>query len=144
MFIGRIPSLGGLIGMAMLLPFAIGKSPEVAFAFLLGMYAVTTQTDTIRLPPCPKRRSRSGAECILSCQHCRDNRCRCSVYCFLTFSSRLDAFVCIARGFYADHAGYGHDRIPCRGFCPARPVKPPASLRLFYVNKGRGNRWAGH
>lgn len=31
----------------MLLPFAIGKSPEVAFAFLLGMYAVTTQTDTI-------------------------------------------------------------------------------------------------
>lgn len=33
--------------MAMLLPFAIGKSPEVAFAFLLGMYAVTTQTDTI-------------------------------------------------------------------------------------------------
>jgi TctA family transporter len=47
MFIGIIPGLGGLIGMAMLLPFAIGKSPEVAFAFLLGMYAVTTQTDTI-------------------------------------------------------------------------------------------------
>ncbi|MBN2059475.1 MAG: tripartite tricarboxylate transporter permease [Deltaproteobacteria bacterium] len=47
MFIGIVPGLGGLIGMAMLLPFAIGKSPEVAFAFLLGMYAVTTQTDTI-------------------------------------------------------------------------------------------------
>jgi len=47
MFIGIVPGLGGLIGMAMLLPFAIGKPPEVAFAFLLGMYAVTTQTDTI-------------------------------------------------------------------------------------------------
>ncbi|MBW1768690.1 MAG: tripartite tricarboxylate transporter permease, partial [Deltaproteobacteria bacterium] len=47
MFFGIVPGLGGLIGMAMLLPFAIGKSPEVAFAFLLGMYAVTTQTDTI-------------------------------------------------------------------------------------------------
>ena len=47
MVIGIIPGLGGLIGMAMLLPFAIGKSPEVALAFLLGMYAVTTQTDTI-------------------------------------------------------------------------------------------------
>lgn len=47
MFIGIIPGLGGLIGMAMLLPFAIGQAPEVAFAFLLGMYAVTTQTDTI-------------------------------------------------------------------------------------------------
>jgi putative tricarboxylic transport membrane protein len=47
MFIGIIPGLGGLIGMAMLLPFAIGQSPEVALAFLLGMYAVTTQTDTI-------------------------------------------------------------------------------------------------
>lgn len=47
MFIGIIPGLGGLIGMAMLLPFAIGQTPEVAFAFLLGMYAVTTQTDTI-------------------------------------------------------------------------------------------------
>jgi len=47
MFFGLIPGLGGLIGMAMLLPFAIGHEPQVAFAFLLGMYAVTTQTDTI-------------------------------------------------------------------------------------------------
>jgi hypothetical protein len=28
------PGLGGLIGMAMLLPFAIGKPPEVAFALV--------------------------------------------------------------------------------------------------------------
>ena len=47
MFFGLIPGLGGLIGMAMFLPFAIGHEPQVAFAFLLGMYAVTTQTDTI-------------------------------------------------------------------------------------------------
>ncbi len=47
MCVGLIPGLGGLTGMALLLPFAIGQSPEVGFAFLLGMYAVTTQTDAI-------------------------------------------------------------------------------------------------
>jgi len=47
MVLGIIPGLGGLSGMGLLLPFAIGQPPETAFALLLGMYAVTTQTDTI-------------------------------------------------------------------------------------------------
>jgi putative tricarboxylic transport membrane protein len=47
MFFGLVPGLSGLSGMGLLLPFAIGQSPEVAFAFLLGMYSVTTQTDSI-------------------------------------------------------------------------------------------------
>lgn len=47
MCLGLIPGLGGLVGIALVLPFAIGQSPEVAFALLLGMYAVTTQTDAI-------------------------------------------------------------------------------------------------
>lgn len=47
MFLGIMPGMGGLTGMGLLLPFAIGHPPEVAFAFLLGMYAVTTQTDSI-------------------------------------------------------------------------------------------------
>ena len=47
MFFGLVPGLNGLIGMALLLPLAITMSPENAVAFLLGMYAVTTQTDAI-------------------------------------------------------------------------------------------------
>lgn len=47
LFFGLVPGLSGLTGMGMLLPFAIGQPPEVAFAFLLGMYAVTTQADAI-------------------------------------------------------------------------------------------------
>jgi putative tricarboxylic transport membrane protein len=47
MFFGLVPGLSGLSGLGLLLPFAIGQPPEVAFPFLLGMFAVTTQTDTI-------------------------------------------------------------------------------------------------
>lgn len=47
MIFGLIPGLSGLTGMSMLLPIAITQPPEVAIAFLLGMYAVTTQTDAI-------------------------------------------------------------------------------------------------
>ena len=47
MFFGLVPGLSGLTGLGLLLPFAIGQPPDVAFAFLLGMFAVTTQTDTI-------------------------------------------------------------------------------------------------
>ena len=47
MFFGLVPGLSGLTGLGLLIPFAIGQPPEVAFAFLLGMLAVTTQTDTI-------------------------------------------------------------------------------------------------
>ena len=47
MFFGLVPGLSGLSGLGLLLPFAIGQPPEVAFPFLLGMFATTTQTDTI-------------------------------------------------------------------------------------------------
>ncbi len=47
MILGLIPGLGGLIGFALLIPFAITMEPVTGLAFLLGMSAVTTQTDTI-------------------------------------------------------------------------------------------------
>ncbi|MEM8588580.1 MAG: tripartite tricarboxylate transporter permease [Pseudomonadota bacterium] len=47
MIFGLIPGLSGLSGMSLLLPIAITQPPEIAIAFLLGMYAVTTQTDAI-------------------------------------------------------------------------------------------------
>ena len=47
MFFGAVPGLSGLVGMAILLPFTFGMSPGSAFAFLLGMYAVTTTADTL-------------------------------------------------------------------------------------------------
>ena len=47
MFFGAVPGLSGLVGMAILLPFTFGMAPGSAFAFLLGMYAVTTTADTL-------------------------------------------------------------------------------------------------
>lgn len=47
MLFGLIPGLSGLTGMSLLLPIAITQPTEPALAFLLGMYAVTTQTDAI-------------------------------------------------------------------------------------------------
>jgi TctA family transporter len=47
MFFGAVPGLGGLVGMAIILPFTFGMEPQVAFAFILGMYAVTTTADTL-------------------------------------------------------------------------------------------------
>ena len=46
--LGIIPGIGGLVGMAILLPFTFDMDPYTAFAFLLGMGAVTTTGDTIR------------------------------------------------------------------------------------------------
>ena len=45
--IGVIPGLGGIVGMALLIPFTYSMDPYAAFAFLLGMAAVTTTSDTI-------------------------------------------------------------------------------------------------
>jgi TctA family transporter len=45
--LGVIPGLGGIVGMALLLPFTFTMDPYSAFAFLLGMAAVTTTSDTI-------------------------------------------------------------------------------------------------
>ncbi len=46
-FFGAVPGLSGLVGMAILLPFTFDLDAFSAFAFLLGMFAVTTTADTI-------------------------------------------------------------------------------------------------
>ena len=45
--LGVIPGLGGIVGMALLLPFTFNMDAYSAFAFLLGMGSVTTTSDTI-------------------------------------------------------------------------------------------------
>ncbi|MEX0603494.1 MAG: tripartite tricarboxylate transporter permease [Marinobacter sp.] len=45
--IGVIPGLGGIVGLAILIPFTYTMDPLAAFAFLIGMGAVTTTSDTI-------------------------------------------------------------------------------------------------
>lgn len=45
--IGALPGLGGIVGLAMLLPFTYSMDPYSAFALLLGMSAVTSSSDFI-------------------------------------------------------------------------------------------------
>jgi len=45
--LGVIPGLGGIVGMALLLPFTFTMDPYAAFGMLLGMGSVTTTSDTI-------------------------------------------------------------------------------------------------
>ncbi len=47
LFLGIIPGIGGLVGMALLLPFTFTMEPYAAFAMLLGMTSVTNTSDTI-------------------------------------------------------------------------------------------------
>ncbi len=47
LMLGIIPGIGGLVGMALLLPFTFDMDPFAAFAMLLGMSAVTNTSDTI-------------------------------------------------------------------------------------------------
>ncbi len=47
LWIGAVPGLGGVVGLVMLLPFTFAMDPVPAFALLLGMYAVTSTSDTI-------------------------------------------------------------------------------------------------
>lgn len=47
MWLGAVPGLGGIIGLVLLLPFAYELETVSAFALLLGMYAVTSTSDTI-------------------------------------------------------------------------------------------------
>jgi TctA family transporter len=47
LFLGIVPGIGGLAGMALLLPFTFTMDPYAAFAMLLGMSAVTGTSDTI-------------------------------------------------------------------------------------------------
>lgn len=46
-WIGAVPGLGGIIGLVLLLPFTFGMDTIPAFALLLGMWTVTTTSDTI-------------------------------------------------------------------------------------------------
>lgn len=45
--IGVIPGIGGLGGMALLIPFTYGMDATTAIAFLVGMWAVTATSDTV-------------------------------------------------------------------------------------------------
>jgi len=45
--IGAIPGIGGLAGLALLIPFTYAMDPHTALAFLIGMWAVTATSDTI-------------------------------------------------------------------------------------------------
>jgi len=46
-WIGAVPGLGGAVGLALMLPFTFGMDTVPAFALLLGMYAVTSTSDSI-------------------------------------------------------------------------------------------------
>ncbi|MGY9001534.1 MAG: tripartite tricarboxylate transporter permease, partial [Rhodospirillales bacterium] len=46
-WLGAVPGLGGIIGLVLLLPFTYGMETIPAFALLLGMFAVTSTSDTI-------------------------------------------------------------------------------------------------
>ncbi|CAN0501491.1 unnamed protein product, partial [Discosporangium mesarthrocarpum] len=47
LWLGAVPGLGGIIGLVLLLPFTFDMGPVPAIALLLGMYSVTTTSDTI-------------------------------------------------------------------------------------------------
>ncbi|KKN82612.1 hypothetical protein LCGC14_0307990 [marine sediment metagenome] len=47
LMIGVIPGIGGLVGLALLLPFTFSLDPYTALAFLVGVQSVTTTSDTI-------------------------------------------------------------------------------------------------
>jgi putative tricarboxylic transport membrane protein len=47
LMIGVIPGLGGVVGMALLIPFTYDMDPYAAFGFLIGMGSVTTTSDTV-------------------------------------------------------------------------------------------------
>jgi TctA family transporter len=47
MWLGAVPGLAGIVGMVIVLPFTFGMEPAQAFALLLGLFAVTTTSDTI-------------------------------------------------------------------------------------------------
>jgi TctA family transporter len=47
LLVGVIPGIGGIFGMALLIPLTYNLDPYAAFALLLGMGSVTTTSDTI-------------------------------------------------------------------------------------------------
>ena len=51
LIVGILPGIGGLAGTALLLPFTFSMDPYTAFAFLLGLGAVTATGDPIPADP---------------------------------------------------------------------------------------------
>ena len=47
LWVGAVPGLGGAVGLALMLPFTFGMDAVPAFALLLGMYAVTSTSDSV-------------------------------------------------------------------------------------------------
>lgn len=47
LMVGVIPGLSGVVALAILIPFTYGLDPYAAFALLIGMHAVTTNSDLI-------------------------------------------------------------------------------------------------
>ena len=47
LIIGMLPGIGGLGGLALLIPFTHAMDAHTALAFLIGMWAVTATSDTI-------------------------------------------------------------------------------------------------
>ena len=47
LILGILPGIGGLVGLALLLPFTFNLDPYAAFALLLGLASVTSTSDTI-------------------------------------------------------------------------------------------------
>lgn len=47
LWVGAVPGLGGVVGLVLLLPFTYSMDPVPAFALLMGLYAVTSTSDTI-------------------------------------------------------------------------------------------------
>lgn len=45
--LGAIPGLGGIVGLAILLPFTYALDPYAAFAMMIGLISVTSTADTI-------------------------------------------------------------------------------------------------
>ncbi len=45
--LGAIPGLGGIVGLAILLPFTFALDPYAAFAMMIGLISVTSTSDTI-------------------------------------------------------------------------------------------------
>ena len=46
-WIGAMPGVGAVLGLVVLLPFTYGMTPISAFSLLIGMWSVTTTSDTI-------------------------------------------------------------------------------------------------
>ena len=52
LIIGVIPGIGGLVGLALALPFTVTMDHYTALGFLIGLSAVTATSDTIPAPLC--------------------------------------------------------------------------------------------